>query len=532
MKKWTLGTRIAATLIVVGLLTSVGGVVGMIALSRLSQEIALISDHYIPLLNATSAIQVGTTRNVTFVYKHIGSSSDTDMRKLEESMQESRKVVTANIEIVEKMAADPETKAFIEKTTTLRVENNKIRTAVFDLSRTKQNEAAYQMAREKMDPVTEQYMAAVEQLQQYFAATAKKNADEANHLATMSTRFSVLAGLGGVLIGAGLGFTLIRSTNRTLRNISSTIQQGSEQVAAAAGQVSSASQSLAEGSSEQAASLEETSSSLEEMASMARRNAENMQQAKDLSNQTRAAADAGTKDMQDMKQAMDGIKASSDDVAKIIKTIDEIAFQTNILALNAAVEAARAGEAGAGFAVVADEVRSLAQRSAVSARETSSKIEEAINKSVHGVAISQKVAASLNAIAEKTRKVDAIVAEIATASTEQRQGVEQVNIAVSQMDKVTQSTASNAEESAAASEELSAQAITLNDAVKELASLIGTAVSEVRTREPIIHPEPIRTTPRSQSYVREHKVVKTSGKVPVQTIRANDTDHDLHFKDV
>jgi methyl-accepting chemotaxis protein len=324
---------------------------------------------------------------------------------------------------------------------------------------------------------------------------------------------------------------LIRSTNRTLRSISSTIQTGSEQVAAAAGQVSGASQSLAEGSSEQAASLEETSSSLEEMASMAGRNADNVQQAKELSSQTRIAADTGTADMQEMKRAMDAIKVSSDDVAKIIKTIDEIAFQTNILALNAAVEAARAGVAGAGFAVVADEVRNLAQRSAVSAKETATKIEESISKSEHGVRISDKVAVSLNAIAEKTRRVDQIVAEIATASSEQRQGVEQVNLAVSQMDKVTQSNASNAEESAAAAEELNAQALTLKEAVTELATLIGT------DRQSNYQPSPTQSErPRDVHYPRptppKRSEVRISAKVPNRSAKTNSESHDPHFEDV
>jgi hypothetical protein len=176
--------------------------------------------------------------------------------------------------------------------------------------------------------------------------------------------------------------------------------------------------------------------------------------------------------MQAMTTAMSEIKTSSDEIAKIIKTIDEIAFQTNILALNAAVEAARAGEAGMGFAVVADEVRSLAQRAAQAAKETAVKIESAVTKTSQGVLISEKVVKSLQEIVTKARQVDELAGEVATASREQSQGIEQVNTAVSQMDKVTQSNAANAEESASASEELSAQAEAMKEAVRELLRLV------------------------------------------------------------
>jgi methyl-accepting chemotaxis protein len=258
-----------------------------------------------------------------------------------------------------------------------------------------------------------------------------------------------------------------------LRQLALSMSDGSAQVASAAGQVSASSQSLAEGSSEQAASIEETSSSLEEMSSMTKRNAENSRQANDLARQTRTAADKGVADMQAMSGAMAEIKNSSNDIAKIIKTIDEIAFQTNILALNAAVEAARAGEAGMGFAVVADEVRNLAQRSALAAKETAAKIEGSISKTAQGVELSRKVSAALDEIVGKARQMDELAAEVANASNEQSQGIIQVNTAVGQMDKVTQTTAANAEECASAAEELSAQAQTMQTIVRELLQLVG-----------------------------------------------------------
>jgi len=263
------------------------------------------------------------------------------------------------------------------------------------------------------------------------------------------------------------------SVRAALNNLVQDLNESSAHVSRAAEQVSSASQVLAQGSGEQAASIEETSASLEEMASMTKSNAGNAEKANDLGREARMAADKGAEDMRAMSQAMEAIKNSSDDIAKIIKTIDEIAFQTNILALNAAVEAARAGEAGMGFAVVADEVRNLAQRSAQAARETTAKIEGAIHKTAQGVEISRKVAGALNDIVVKARQVDELAAEVASASRQQTQGITQINTAVGQMDKVTQSNAASAEESAAAAEELNSQATVLKQAVTGLTQLVG-----------------------------------------------------------
>jgi methyl-accepting chemotaxis protein len=231
------------------------------------------------------------------------------------------------------------------------------------------------------------------------------------------------------------------------------------------------------------------------MSSMTQRNAENAQKANDLARMARTAAERGSADMQAMTVAMDAIKASSDDIAKIIRTIDEIAFQTNILALNAAVEAARAGEAGMGFAVVADEVRNLAQRSAQAAKETSAKIEGAISRTAQGVDLSAKVATTLAEIVTQARQVDELAAEVANASREQSQGVAQINVAVGQMDKVTQSNAANAEESAAAAEELNAQAEMLKSTVVELMRLVNGSSVAANTVKPPASTHKARSMP-------------------------------------
>jgi methyl-accepting chemotaxis protein len=249
--------------------------------------------------------------------------------------------------------------------------------------------------------------------------------------------------------------------NAAVNNLEEALTQvavSADQVTGAASQISSGSQAVAQGSSEQASSLEEVSSSLQEMASMTRQNAANAKEARSLSDGASTSSGKGVASMHRLSEAIDKIKASSDATARIVKTIDEIAFQTNLLALNAAVEAARAGDAGKGFAVVAEEVRNLAMRSAEAAKNTANLIEESVRNAEGGVSINQEVLKNLEEINEQVKKVGEVMAEIAAASEQQTQGVDQVNGAVEQMNQITQQTAANAEESAGAAKELSGQA--------------------------------------------------------------------------
>jgi methyl-accepting chemotaxis protein len=283
---------------------------------------------------------------------------------------------------------------------------------------------------------------------------------------------------------------MIRGTRIEMVALATHLAETAEGTTTAAGQVSVTAQSLSHSATEQAASLEETSASMEEMASMTRKNAENSLSAAGLMSDVDGKVRESNAALDGMVGSMKSIQQSSQQVAKIIKTIDEIAFQTNILALNAAVEAARAGEAGMGFAVVADEVRNLAQRSAKAAKDTAELIEASIAKIDGGSQNVNHVSESISAITESVSKVKSLVEEVSMASRQQTQGIEQVSQAISQMEKVTQTTAATAEESAAASEELTAQADSAMTVVERLTALVGVTRASSGSRKSVIRHVP------------------------------------------
>jgi methyl-accepting chemotaxis protein len=315
-----------------------------------------------------------------------------------------------------------------------------------------------------------------------------------------STRWIMflLVGLGLAVTATALG--IIRGANSTLRQSATELMEGSRQVASAAGQVASASQSLAQGTSEQAATLEETSSSTTEITAITRRNAENTRSVSGLMTETAHRVEDANHNLEEMVQSMKEINSSSEKISKIIRVIDEIAFQTNILALNAAVEAARAGEAGMGFAVVADEVRNLAHRSAQAAKDTAALIEESIATSNEGNKKLQLVASSIQQVTGSATQVKVLVDEVDVGSQEQSRGIEQIATAVTQMEAMTQRSAASAEESAAASEELAAQAQALYDIVERVRKLVG-GNSEMAARE-----SGMRHSPAPQAPASSHSV--------------------------
>jgi methyl-accepting chemotaxis protein len=541
-------TKIISGFLASAIVTLVAGAVSFTAFRKLSANASTVDDVFLPATRHVMTADMMHDSLMGVVYRAMVVAEKPDS-KAEASVRESlvECVTTFNkaltqLDALALGAAEKQGIADVRPHLNAYIASG---TAAVDLTFTNRSAAlatlpAFQDAFEALEGSMEKLGDLIE--------THARDSVEAGHVVA-ATGNRVVGGttLGGAVLAILMGFGFSRSIFAKLTPLVESLSQGSTQTAAAATQVSTASQSLAEGASAQAASLEQTSASLEELASMATRNSENTTQAKALGKEAREVAETGRASIHDMGEAITGIQASgqemsaaveairtsSREVAKIVRTIDEIAFQTNILALNAAVEAARAGEAGLGFAVVADEVRNLAQRSATAAKETAGKIEESLRKSDQGVAVSQKVAQhvaavqekavnveqNLQAIAGKVRQVDEVLAQITSASNEQTQGVRQINTAVTQLDRLTQSNAASAEESASASEQLSAQAKTLEDTVASLRGLIGlrsadsSAPAPAGTRPRVANPEPASTKARSvptQTIVSEAPVANAS----------------------
>jgi len=399
-----------------------------------------------------------------------------------------------------------------------------------ELSAELKNQDAFTLFKSQVTPAFDKLKAdlqgAINYNKQLGDATAAESVaitDNTSHLVNASIIVTLSACIA-------IAFIIVRSLNRVLTSVADTLGEGAHHIVSATSQLASASQTLAQNANEQAASLQQTSSAIEQIGSMTKRNSESAQKAQTLSGETRQAAETcsqRTEEMQvamkaiqkastEMAMAIHGITTSSNSISKIISTIDEIAFQTNILALNAAVEAARAGEAGMGFAVVAEEVRSLAKRSADAAKETAAMIEAAVTQSQRGVEVNSKVTASiaevvqkangvrdsLGNIVSKAREVDSVVGQITEASKEQNSGLEQINSAINLMNQVTQANASGSEETASASEELTAQSIELRAGVDVLVKLVngktyaethGQPAAETKRNYPKAEVPPVKT---------------------------------------
>jgi len=327
-----------------------------------------------------------------------------------------------------------------------------------------------QKVQPSLEEIGRQAVSLVAQLNKDLASASEATATKS----ARTTLLTMLLLLIGVAVGAGV-LLLVRHAGSSLKDLAVRMSESAGRVSTAATLVSSSSQSLAAGASQQAASLEETSASTEEIASITRKNADNALQVAGLMQKSADGAVGVNQSLDRMVVQMNEIGNSSNKIARIIKVIDEIAFQTNILALNAAVEAARAGEAGLGFAVVADEVRNLAQRCAQAARDTAGLIEDSIATSRDGNERLDRMAGKVRAMTENATLVKSLVDEVNAGSQEQARGMEQISRAVMQMEQVTQRTAASAEESASAGTDLTSHASALRTLVHEMREMVGSA---------------------------------------------------------
>jgi methyl-accepting chemotaxis protein/methyl-accepting chemotaxis protein-1 (serine sensor receptor) len=380
--------------------------------------------------------------------------------------------------------------------------------------------------------VVETFSSAGDEILQGELKLATLRGEEALSIIGPARMFSIFLIILAVAVGVGV-IWVVRGINNLLQTSIVELGDGADQVATAATQVSSSSQSLAQGASEQAASLEETSASSEEINSMARKNTDNSRSTADLLARSQEKVNQANRFLEDMVVSMDLITDSSGKISKIIKVIDEIAFQTNILALNAAVEAARAGEAGMGFAVVADEVRSLAQRSAQAAKDTAALIEDSITRSGEGKVKVDQVALAIRAVTEDSARVKVMIDEVSLGSEEQSRGIDQIGRAISQMEQVTQTNAASAEESAAAAEELSAQSESLKDVIARLQEMVGGSAGTASvTLRSARRPRPAAQSPRprvsaaKKSSVGAHTGTANQTRSSVATIKPSPAEID------
>ena len=473
MKNWTIGRRIITSFTIMLFITMALGGFALWQILTLNNRISDLSENILPSVFILNEVNELTYSNFNTVLK-MSKASPEELPDFEKKIAANKtRIEDLYNKYITSLIADPEDGRIIMEASRLHKILVEHRSHWFELLHENKAEEGQRYFTSTLIPSLEKELTAVQASVDYNKHLGQV-ADKRGKEAARSGRILIASFLAVALVlSTLLSWMVTRSTNGILRSIASNLDRGSLQTASAARQVSMASNSLSSGANEQASSVEETSTALEEMSSMIRATAENARKATTLASEAREFADAGAMLRGEVMTAMSVMESSSTEVAKIVKNIDEIAFQTNILALNAAVEAARAGEAGAGFAVVADEVRSLAQRSAAAAKETAEKIDAAIISSRNGSECSAKVGESLREIAEKVRAADLLVADIARAASEQAQGIEQINGAMAQMDKVTQGNASSAEESASAAEELDAQAETMKDLVGQLRRLVG-----------------------------------------------------------
>ncbi len=475
MKNMSIGSRLITGTAAMLVLLLVSGLTALSSLGSLRHELNMVTDKTAAKMelaghmNKTQALMLSGQRRMTLYAARKDTPAVQQERRRFKELTDSFEKDLADIR---PLVSTSEGTAIVARATANVAAWQPEFDHVVELCLAGKSDDAFQWAIDKTVPFSNTLDKDLERLvgiQKELLTQDKLNASE-----TYSRNRTLAFLLIGISIGVGAGMVfVVNRINRALRQAATKLTQGSKQVAEAAAQVSAASQSMAQGASQQAASIEETSASSEEISSMTRKNADNSNVAAGLMSQVDQKVGHANQTLEHMVASMQEINSSSGKISKIIKVIDEIAFQTNILALNAAVEAARAGEAGMGFAVVADEVRNLAQRSAQAAKDTAALIEESIAKSSDGSLRLDQVTGAIREITASSSKVKTLVDEVNLGSQEQARGMEQIAKAIIQMDQVTQQSAASSEETASASQQLSSQAESMQGVIQHLEDMIG-----------------------------------------------------------
>jgi methyl-accepting chemotaxis protein len=495
MSSWTIGRRI-----VVGFAAVIGiaGVLGVFAYARLiaiETQATRITVDSLPGIYISSQMEAEAESRFGLVVKHVLARHPERKTALEGELAAADARMARLMADYERTITTTQDRQNFERCKTTGARIREIRAKVLPLSQALKTNEAEDVVEQQLEPAVNEYQKALRTVVDF----NKSGGDDASRLINEAVSHAksgvVIALIAALIAGTTIAFLIVRGTSAVLAGSVRELTAGAEQVASAASQLSSSAQSLSTGASSQAAALEETSASMEEMASMTRQNAEHSQEGARLMGDVDRRVCESDQVLSAMIASMKHIQESSQKVSKIIRTIDEIAFQTNILALNAAVEAARAGDAGMGFAVVADEVRNLAQRSAQAAKDTSALIEESITNAQQGDRHVHAVAEAFTTITTSVTQAKRLVDEVSSASRQQTQGIDQVSKAVGQLEQLTQRTAANSEECAAASEELNTQAEVTMGVVERLQAFVGgkrhggaAPASAAHTTPPVLGP--------------------------------------------